>query len=75
MSITLKEHCPSYSTIKFWVSNFKRGSFGVDDEMRVGRPISMTSDENIEKVYEMIVTDRRVGMKNLAESLLNVFWK
>jgi len=35
---TLREHAPSYVTVKNWVAQFKRGDFSTCDEPRPGRP-------------------------------------
>ena len=35
---TLGEHAPSYTTVKNWVAQFKRGDFSTCDAPRPGRP-------------------------------------
>ena len=35
---TLGEHTPSYTTVKNWVAQFKRGDFSTCDAPRSGRP-------------------------------------
>jgi histone-lysine N-methyltransferase SETMAR len=69
MSETLNEECPSNSTIKYWVSNFKRGDFSTKDGERSGRPISATTQENIDAIHDMILEDRRISSKKIAEIL------
>ena len=66
---TLGDQCPSYATIKNWVAEFKRGRSDVKDEHRAGRPISVTTSENIDSVHDMILADRRIGLKRIAEAL------
>lgn len=46
---TLGDSSPSYSTIKFWVTELKRGRTDLQDEHRSGRPNSVTTPENILK--------------------------
>jgi len=35
---TLREHTPSYATVKNWVTQFKRDDFSTCDALRPGRP-------------------------------------
>lgn len=69
MTETLDNQCPSYATIKNWVAEFKRGRSDVKDEHRSGRPISVTTPENIDSVHDIILQDRRIGLKHIAETL------
>lgn len=69
MSRTLKKTCPSYATVKNWVSSFERGKTSIQDEPRSGRPISASTQENIEKVHEMILENRRISIRIIAETL------
>lgn len=59
---TLSEHCSSYSTVKNWIACFQRSQFSLEDEKRSERPISMSTTENIDAVYDMILSDR-IGLK------------
>lgn len=65
----LKDNCPSYSTVKTWVSRFRTGHFEVTDEARSGRPISATDAGNIDAVHDLILQDRRISAKLIAEIL------
>lgn len=69
MLTTLGDQCPSYSTIKNWVADFKRGRKDVTDEKRSGRPISVSTQENIDAVHDMILDNRRIGLKRISETL------
>ena len=53
----LGDQAPSYSTVARWVVRFKQGLEGLDDEERVGRPITMTTQANIELVRAVINTN------------------
>ena len=44
---------PSFSTIKKWAAEFKRGRTGLEDDPREGRPKSATTPEIIE-IIEII---------------------
>lgn len=69
MSKTLGEVCPSYATVKNWVASFKRGKISVEDDDRPGRPISVSTPENVNAVHDMILSDRRISIKQISETL------
>jgi len=66
---TLREHAPSYATVKNWVAHFKRGDFSTCDAPRPGRPKTVTTPEIIDQIHELILEDRRVSAKSIAEQL------
>jgi len=45
---TLREHAPSYATVKNWVAQFKSGDFSTCDAPRPGRPKTVTTPEIID---------------------------
>jgi transposase len=55
---TLGDHTPSYTTIKNWVAQFKRG-FSTCDAPRPGRPKTVTTPEIIDQIHGLILEDRR----------------
>jgi len=42
-----------------WFSRFKRGETSIDDQPRSGRPSTARTDENLAKIREVIMEDRR----------------
>jgi histone-lysine N-methyltransferase SETMAR len=50
----------SFTTLEFWAAEFKRGRQSLGDDERSGRPKTATTDENIAKVHQMLLDDRRV---------------
>jgi hypothetical protein len=46
---------------------FKEGRENVEDDPRSGRPISSTNDENVEVVRAVMVKDRRLSVRLIAE--------
>ena len=65
----LGEHAPSYSTVKNWVVQFKRGDFSTCDEPRPGQPKRVTTPEIIDQIHELILEDCRISAKSIAEHL------
>jgi hypothetical protein len=52
-----------------WFSNFKRGEMSIEDDARSGRPKEAVTDENIKKVYIIILDDRKVKLMEIAGTL------
>jgi histone-lysine N-methyltransferase SETMAR len=59
----------SFSTIKKWAAEFKRGRTSLEDDPREGRPKSATIPEIIEQVCDMILDDRRMKVCEIAETI------
>ena len=52
---------PSYSQVKFWVGEFKRGRTSLEDEARSGRPVDVTDEEMCNKVRDMVYSEYNVN--------------
>ena len=59
----------SFSTIKKWAAEFKRGRTSLEDDPRKGRPKSATIPEIIEQVYDMVLDDRQMKVREIAETI------
>ena len=66
---TLGEHAPSYVIVKNLVTQFKRGDFSTCDAPRPGRPKTVTTPEITDQIHELILEDRRISAKSIAEQL------
>jgi len=66
---TLGEHAPWYATVKNWVAQFKRGDFSTCDAPRPGRPKTVTTQKITGQIHELILEDRRISGKSVAEKL------
>jgi transposase len=66
---TLRENLPSYAIVKDWVAQFKRGDFSTCDTPSPGRPKTVTNPEIIDQIHELILEDRRISAKSIAEQL------
>ena len=54
---------------KNWVAQFKRDSFSNCDAPRPGRPKTVTTPEIIDQIHEIILEDRWVSAKSIAEQV------
>jgi len=54
---TLREHAPSYATVKNWVAQFKRGEFSTCEALRPGRPKRVTTQEIMVQIHELILVN------------------
>jgi len=51
------------------MAQFKRGDFSTCDAPRRGRTKTVTTQEIIEQIHELIMEDRRISAKSIAEQL------
>ena len=56
-------------TVYKWVNRFKEGKEIVDDDARAGRPSTSRVDENIQRVHDMVKTNRRIIIRMIAKKL------
>jgi len=66
---TLVEYAPLYATVKNWVAQFKRGDFSTCVAPRPGRRKTVTTPDIIDQIHELILEDRRISAKSIAEQL------
>jgi len=66
---TLGEYTPSYATVKNWVAQLKRGDFFTCNAPRPARLKTMTTPEFMHRIHELILEDRRISSKSIAEEL------
>ncbi|EFN90124.1 hypothetical protein EAI_08366, partial [Harpegnathos saltator] len=51
---------PVFATVYNWVNEFKRSRTSTKDEHLSGRPVEVTTPEMIDKVHDMVLSDRRI---------------
>jgi histone-lysine N-methyltransferase SETMAR len=56
-----------YATVKNWVAQFGHGDISTCDAPCPGRPKIVTTLEIIDQVHELILVDRRILAKSIAE--------
>ena len=64
-----KDSAPLYRTVAKWVAEFKDPERGFEDAPRMGRPSTITADENIQAVEGIVMDDRQISIRCLAEEL------
>ena len=69
MVATLRKDAPSYATVKRWVAEFKRGRQSLEDDPRPGRPVTVATPEMLNKVHDIVMTDRRVTERYIASTV------
>ncbi|KAG5338239.1 MOS1T transposase, partial [Acromyrmex charruanus] len=57
------------SNIYRWYKMFSKGREDVNDEERAGRPSTSTTDENIDEVKKIVLANRRITVREVAEDL------
>ncbi|UYV77429.1 hypothetical protein LAZ67_15000998 [Cordylochernes scorpioides] len=57
------------SNVYRWYKMFSEGREDMNDEERAGRPSTSTTDEKINEVEKMILANRRITVKEVAEDL------
>ncbi|GFU83390.1 histone-lysine N-methyltransferase SETMAR [Trichonephila clavipes] len=61
------ESAPLFTTVILWAAEFKRGCKSLGDDERSGRPNTATTGENIAKVHQRVLDDRRIKVIKIAE--------
>ena len=58
-----------YAEVKSWVGEFKRGGTSLEDEARSGRPLDATDEEMCKKVRNLVYSDGRIQIEEIAQVL------
>ncbi|UYV70307.1 hypothetical protein LAZ67_7002482 [Cordylochernes scorpioides] len=64
-----KDNCISRSQSGKWHKAFKEGREEVADEPRSGRPTTARTDEDVDRVLEVLRTDHRLSIQQIADTL------
>jgi len=65
--INYKGTCNIVCESQNWVAQLKRGDFSTSESPRPGRPKTVTTLEIIDQIHELILEDRRISAKSIAE--------
>jgi len=60
---------PLFSTIKKWAAEFKYGHTRLENDPHEGHPESATTSEIIEEVHDMVLDDRQMKVREIAETI------
>ena len=60
---------PSYAQVKFWVGEFKSRRTSLEGKTRSGRPSDATDEEMCNKVRDLVYSDRRIKVEEIANAL------
>jgi len=60
---------PSMTTVKNWFDDFQRGRTSVFDEPRPGAPKTATTEDNVTKIHDLVLADRRLKIREIAETV------
>ena len=67
VTATLGESAVSKGTVKRWFRSFECGRTSCEDEHGGGPPRSVTTPENINKVHDIVLQDRRIAIRDIVE--------
>lgn len=54
-------------TVRKWTQRFREGRQETEDDSRSGRPSTSRDDENVQRVLSLVLSDRRVTVRLIAE--------
>jgi len=57
------------ATVKNWFNEFQRGRTSVFDEPRLGAPKTATTEDNVTKIHDLVLADRRLKIREIAETV------
>ena len=69
MQAMLKDSPPSYTTVKKWSAELKRRRKSLEDDSRPGRPVTVSTKANIDKIHDMLLSDRRLTERYIAQEM------
>ena len=69
LSKTYGESVMSKTKVYEWYKRFQHGREEIEENDRPGRPSTSRTDENVEKVKEMVMNDRRITIREVADDV------
>ncbi|CAK1582761.1 unnamed protein product [Parnassius mnemosyne] len=69
LSVAYGEETMDQSNVYRWYNMFSEGREDLNDEQRDGRPSTSTTDDNIDKVKKILLANRRITVREVAEDL------
>ncbi|XP_012231347.2 protein GVQW3-like [Linepithema humile] len=69
MKIVYGDDCLSRSKVFEWYKRFKEGRESLKDDARTGRPTTSSTDANIAKIRDLLLTDHHLTCRMIAEEV------
>ena len=69
LTVALDEPTMSRTQVQLWYNRFKEGREDVNNDARPGRPNTSTNDERIEAVKKIILNNRRITIRDVADNV------
>jgi len=69
LTVTYGESTLSKKNVYKWYKLFQEGRENVNDEPRSGRPSTSKTDENVQEVKEIVLKNRRITIREIADDL------
>ncbi|XP_070851595.1 protein GVQW3-like [Drosophila suzukii] len=60
---------PSRATVKNWLNEFQRGRTSVFGEPRPGATKTVTTEDNVTKIHDLVLADCRLKIREIAETV------
>jgi len=57
---------PSTATVKNWFNELQRGRTSVFDEPRPGAPKTANTEDNVTKIHDLVLADRRLKIREMS---------
>ena len=68
LTVAFDDSIMSGTQVQLWYNQFKEGQEDVNDDARIGIPSMSTTDENIEAVKKMILDNRQITIRKVADN-------
>jgi hypothetical protein len=69
LTVAYGEYTMKKSSFFDWHSRYKEGREDVQDDPRSGQPKTQRTDANVDRVRTLVLSDRRLGVRVIAEEL------
>ena len=67
LTVAFGQSTMSRTQAQLWYNRFREGREDVNGDARPGRPSTSTTDDNIEAVKKMILDNRRINIREIAD--------
>ena len=69
LTLAYPDSAPSYMTVCRWITRFKEGNKDLNDELRSGAPITVTTPANIKFIADLIEENPYIRHSSLVAAL------